>query len=59
MLSQSCKPRCPQREAPVDVLKVNDLDDDCFGTPAIADRSIYVRTKRWNVSLRGKVDRNP
>ena len=27
------------------VLKVNDLDDECFATPAIADGRIYIRTR--------------
>ena len=27
------------------VLEVNDLDDECFATPAIADGRIYIRTR--------------
>ena len=28
-----------------DVLKVNEMDDECFATPAIADGRIYIRTR--------------
>jgi hypothetical protein len=28
-----------------ETLAVNDLDDDCFSTPAIADSRLYVRTR--------------
>ena len=28
-----------------EMLEVNDLDDTCFATPAIADNRLYVRTK--------------
>jgi outer membrane protein assembly factor BamB len=28
-----------------EILKVNQLDDECFATPAIADRRIYIRTR--------------
>jgi outer membrane protein assembly factor BamB len=28
-----------------EVLKVNELDDECFATPAIADGRIYIRTR--------------
>ncbi len=27
------------------VLRVNELDDECFATPAIADGRIYIRTR--------------
>jgi hypothetical protein len=27
------------------VLAVNELDDECFATPAIADGHIYIRTR--------------
>ncbi len=47
MMSQSCKLAVLSAKAQWEVVKVNDLDDECFATPAIADRSLYVRTKRW------------
>ena len=28
-----------------EILKVNELDDECFATPAIADGRIYIRTR--------------
>ena len=28
-----------------EILKVNDLDDECFATPAILDNKIYIRTR--------------
>ena len=28
-----------------EILKVNQLDDECFATPAIADGRIYIRTR--------------
>ena len=28
-----------------EVLAVNELDDECFATPAIADGRIYIRTR--------------
>jgi hypothetical protein len=27
-----------------EILKVNDLEDSCYATPAIADNRIYIRT---------------
>jgi hypothetical protein len=28
-----------------EVLRVNEMDDECYATPAIADGRIYVRTR--------------
>ena len=47
MMSQGCKLAVLSAKAQWEVLKVNDLDDECFATPAIADKSLYVRTRRW------------
>ncbi len=47
MLSQSCKLAVLSAKPQWEVLRVNDLDDECFATPALADRSIYLRTKHW------------
>ena len=47
LLSQSCKLSVIQAQPQWEVLRVNDLDDECFATPAIADHSLYVRTKGW------------
>lgn len=47
MLSQGCKLAVLSAKPQWEVLKVNDLDDECFATPAIADQGIYLRTKHW------------
>jgi len=45
MLSQSCKLTVLKAAGEWQTLAVNDLDDDCFSTPAIADSRLYVRTR--------------
>lgn len=45
LLSQACKLSVLSAEPQWEVLKVNDLDDDCFATPALVDGGIYLRTK--------------
>jgi len=44
-LSQSCKLGVLKAGAEWSVLAVNDLKDDCWATPAIADGRLYVRTQ--------------
>jgi outer membrane protein assembly factor BamB len=44
-LSQSCKLGVLKAGAEWSVLAVNDLNDDCWATPAIADGRLYVRTQ--------------
>src|SRR5258708_27334208 len=45
MLSQSCKLSVLRAAGDWEVLRMNDLDDEGFATPAIADRRIYLRTR--------------
>jgi outer membrane protein assembly factor BamB len=45
MLSQAGKLTVLKAGAEWETLAVNDLDDDCFATPAIADSRLYVRTR--------------
>ncbi|MEO8027014.1 MAG: PQQ-binding-like beta-propeller repeat protein [Bryobacteraceae bacterium] len=45
LLSQGCKLAVLKAEPQWEVLRVNDLDDECFATPALADNSIYLRTR--------------
>ncbi len=47
LLSQGCKLSVLDAKPQWEVLKVNDLDDECFATPAIADGGLYVRTRGW------------
>ena len=54
MLSQGCKLSVLAGQPQWEVLKVNDLDDECFATPAIADQSLYVRTRSWLYCFREK-----
>jgi len=54
LLSQACKLSVIQAQPQWEVLRVNDLDDECFATPAIADHSLYVRTKGWLYCFREK-----
>ncbi len=54
MLSQGCKLAVLAAQPQWEVMKLNDLDDECFATPAIADQSLYVRTKNWLYSFREK-----
>jgi outer membrane protein assembly factor BamB len=45
MVSDSCKVVVLKPDASVEPLAVNDLDDQCTATPAIADGKIYIRTR--------------
>ena len=45
LLSQSCKLTVLKADPSWETLAVNDLDDECFATPAIADSRLYVRTR--------------
>jgi len=45
LLSESGKLTVLRAGGEWEILEVNDLDDTCFATPAIADNRIYVRTK--------------
>jgi outer membrane protein assembly factor BamB len=45
LLSQACKLTVLRAAGDWETLAVNDLDDDCFSTPAIADSRLYVRTR--------------
>ena len=45
LLSEGCKLSVLRADADWDLLAVNDLDDTCFATPAIADSRLYVRTR--------------
>ena len=45
LLSQSCKLTVLKAAPAWETLAVNDLDDECFATPAIADSRLYVRTR--------------
>jgi len=51
LLSQGCKLSVLKAQPQWEVMQVNDLgtdlDGECFATPAIADRGIYVRTRGW------------
>jgi len=57
LLSQSCKLSVLSGQAQWEVLRVNDIagdsDGECFATPAIADHSLYVRTRGWLYCFRG------
>jgi outer membrane protein assembly factor BamB len=45
MVSDSCKVAVLKSDAGLEPLAVNDLDDQCSATPAIADGRIYIRTR--------------
>jgi outer membrane protein assembly factor BamB len=45
MVSDSCKVVVLKSDARLEPLAVNDLDDQCSATPAIADGRIYIRTR--------------
>lgn len=45
MLSQAGKLSVLEAQPKWDVITVNDLEDECFATPAIADGRLYVRTR--------------
>jgi outer membrane protein assembly factor BamB len=45
MVSDSCKVAVLKPDASLEPLAVNDLDDQCSATPAIADGRIYIRTR--------------
>lgn len=47
MVSQACKVSVLHARAQWDVMAMNDLEDDCFATPALADGGIYLRTRNW------------
>ena len=44
MVSESGQVVVMEPDGSLEVLAVNDLDDRCYATPAIADGRIYVRT---------------
>ncbi|MBI4905544.1 MAG: PQQ-binding-like beta-propeller repeat protein [Acidobacteria bacterium] len=46
VISQACKMTVLKAEPQWEVLQVNDLDDECFATPALVDGGIYLRTKQ-------------
>lgn len=45
VVSQACKVSVLRAEAQWETMALNDLDDDCFATPAIADGGLYLRTR--------------
>ncbi len=45
MVSDSCKVAVMKPDAILEPMAVNDLDDQCSATPAIADARIYIRTR--------------
>lgn len=47
MLSEACKLSVLSAKPNWELLKVNDLNDECFATPAIGDGGLYVRTRHW------------
>ena len=44
-INQACKVSVIKAEAQWEILAVNDLDDECFATPAIANGRLYIRTR--------------
>ena len=44
-ISQACKVSVLKAAGEWEILAVNDLDDECHATPAIADGKIYLRTR--------------
>lgn len=47
LTSQACKVSVLRAGAKWDVMRVNDLEDECYATPAIADGGLYIRTRNW------------
>lgn len=45
LLSEACKLTVAKAEGEWEVLRVNDLEDTCHATPALADDRVYVRTR--------------
>lgn len=45
MVSQAGKVSVMKAQGEWEILKVNELDDDVFATPAIGDNRLYVRTR--------------
>jgi hypothetical protein len=45
VLSQACKLTVLKAGGDWETLAVNDLDDVCFSTPALADSHLYLRTE--------------
>jgi outer membrane protein assembly factor BamB len=45
MISQGGKAAVLKAGAQWEILAVNDLDDECYATPAIADNRLYIRTR--------------
>ena len=45
MVSGSCKVTVLKAGAQWEVLATNDLDEECWATPAIAGNSLFVRTR--------------
>ena len=45
MVSGSCKVTVLKAGAQWEVLAMNDLDEECWATPAIAGNSLFVRTR--------------
>ena len=60
MVSESGKVVVMEPDGSLEVLAVNDLDDLCFATPAIADGRIYIRTMSalYSFGLEGGAARN-
>lgn len=47
LVSQACKVSVLKAQPQWEVIRMNDLDDDCFATPALLDGGIYLRTRAW------------
>jgi hypothetical protein len=45
MISQQGKAVVLKAAAQWEILAVNDLEDECYATPAIADNRLYIRTR--------------
>ena len=45
MVSESCKVTVLKADAQWEVLATNDLDEECWATPAIAGNSVIIRTR--------------
>jgi len=55
MVSESCKVTVLKAGAQWEVLATNDLDEECWATPAIAGNSLFVRTRSSLYSFAGGV----
>jgi hypothetical protein len=53
-VSQACKVSVIEAGPKWELLRVNDLEDECFATPVIADGGLYVRSRQWLYFFRGK-----